>query len=89
MNIERYFLTKHTTKNPSFFDIDELSNDFITNHNKKYYFFLIECYFKLLFINDFSKPICIETEFYHNTKFMNLKRYLLYPIESFIEEGHI
>ena len=88
MNSEKYPLTKHTIKNPSFFDIDEISNDYITNHNKKYYLFLIKSNFKLIFNNDCSKPFYIETDFYHNTMFINLKRYLLYPIESFIEKGH-
>ena len=54
----------------------------------KKYLFLIKCDFKLIFNNDFSKPIHIETGFYHNTLFINLKTFLLYPIESFIEKGH-
>ena len=32
---EKQFRIKHTIKNPDFFDIDKLSNDYITNHNKK------------------------------------------------------
>ena len=35
MNSEKYLLTKRSIKNPSFFDIDEFSKDYITNHNKK------------------------------------------------------
>ena len=34
---EKYIRTKHTIKNPSFLDIDKNSNDYISNHNKKYY----------------------------------------------------
>ena len=57
MNSEKYFLTKHTIKNPSFFDTVKISKDYITNHNKKYYFFLIKFDFKLISIMIFFK-IC-------------------------------
>ena len=30
-------------QNPDFFDIDRISNDYITNHNKKYDLYLVEC----------------------------------------------
>ena len=74
--------------NPCFFDIDKISNDYITNHNKKYFLFLNKCDFVITFHNDFLKPVHIETDFYHNTKLFNLKRYLLYLIDKFIEEGY-
>ena len=35
---EKHILTKHTLKNPNFFDTDKISNDYINNHNKQYYF---------------------------------------------------
>ena len=72
-------------KNPSFCDKDKISNDYIFNHNKKYYLFLIKCDFKLTFNNNFLKSIHIETDFYHNTRPINLKRYLLGRIENLIE----
>ena len=84
---EKYIRTKHTIKNPNFFVIEKISKDYITYHNKKYYLFLIKCDFKLLFNNDFS--LHIETDFYHNTVKINLRRYLLYPIEAFIEKGYV
>ena len=37
---EKYIQTKHTIKNPNSFEIDKISNDYITNHNKKYYCFI-------------------------------------------------
>ena len=49
---EKYIRTKHTIKNPSFFDIDKIFNDYITNHNKKQYLFLLKCGFNLIF-NDY------------------------------------
>ena len=86
---EKPFRTKHTIKNPSFLVIDKISIDYITNHNKKYYFFLIKCDFKLIFNNKFLKPIHIETGFHHNTRLNILKRFLLYQIVNFIEKGQI
>ena len=56
---------------------------------KKYYLFLIKFDFKLIFKNDFLKPILIETDIYHKTSPNNLKRYLLYEIDTFIEKGYI
>ena len=70
---ENHIRTKYTITNSSFFDIDKISNDYITNHNKKYYLFLIKCDFILVFNNDFSKPVHIETDFYHNTVLNNVK----------------
>ena len=73
---EKPFRIKHTIKKPNFFVIDTISNDFIANHNKKLFLFPIKCYFKLIFIKDFLKPILIETVFFHNTSLINMKRYL-------------
>ena len=84
---ENPFRLKHTIKNPNFFDTDKISNDYVTDHNKKYNLFLAKCDFKLIFINDLSKPILIETNFYHTTVF-NLRRYLLNKIDNFIEKRY-
>ena len=54
---EKHIRTKHTIKNPSFFDIDKTSNDYITNHNRKYSFFPIKCDFILIFNKYFSNLI--------------------------------
>ena len=74
---------------PIFFDIDKISNDYITNHKEKFCLFLIKCDLKLIFNNDFSKSNDIETDFYHNNSLINLKRFLLYHIDDFIEKGQI
>ena len=48
-------------RKPNFFLIDKISNEYFTNHNKKYYLYPIKCDFKLIFNNDFS--LHIETDF--------------------------
>ena len=50
--------------------------------------FLIKRNFNLLFNNDFSKPVHIETDVYNNTNTFNLKRCSLYQIDDFIDKGH-
>ena len=49
---ENSFRTKHTIKNPIFFVVDKISNEYIANHSKNYRVFLIKCDFKLIFNND-------------------------------------
>ena len=51
--------------------------------------FHIKCDYKRIFNNDFLKPFHIDTDFYSNTNLINLKRYLLYHIDNFIEKGHL
>ena len=51
--------------------------------------FPIKCDFKLIFNNDFSKSIHVETDSYHNTTFLKLKKFLLYHIDDFIEKRQI
>ena len=83
------FRIEYTVENPNFFAIDKTSNDYITIHNEKNSISLIKCDIILIFNNDFSKSIQIETDFYHNTTFMNLKRFLLYHFDNFIDKGYM
>ena len=41
--------TKHTIKNPGFFDIDSIFNEYITRHSKKFDLYLVKYDFKLFF----------------------------------------
>ena len=76
LQYEKCFRLNHTIKNPKFFDIDKIYNDFITNHNRKFDSYFVECGFKLVIINHFNPHI--KAEFYHNTSFMNFKKNLVY-----------
>ena len=64
----------HTIKNPNFFDIDKIFNDYIANQNKKFDLYLFKYEFKLDF--NILTPH-IKTEFYRNTAINNLKRFFL------------
>ena len=54
----------HSVENPNFFDVDDIYNEFINVHNKKYYLYAIKCKFNLVFKNDFFS--CIESNIYFN-----------------------
>ena len=75
-----------TIENPSFFNVDKIFNDFITNHTTRFDFYLFKCDFKLDFDNDFKPRI--KTDFYYNTIIINLKRHLLYWIDYFSYRRH-
>ena len=83
---EYHIKTNYTIKNPNFFEIDKILNGYITNNSKKYKLFLIKCDFEIVFTDNFL--FHIETDFYSNRDPFNLKRYLLYDIEDFINKGH-
>ena len=57
---EYHIQTKHAIENPNFLVIDEIFNDYITKHKRRYYSFRIKCDFKLIFNIDFSKRIHIK-----------------------------
>ena len=60
-------------------------NNYITNQNKKIDLYLFKCDFKLVFNNSTTH---FKNNFHHNTTIVNLKRYLFYWIQYFIETGH-
>ena len=38
---EKHIRTKHTIENPILFDIDKISDDYITNQSKIFFYFLL------------------------------------------------
>ena len=51
-------------------------NDNVTTHNKKFYFYLINCEFVMEFDNIFTA--IVETNYFYNIDITNIKRCLLY-----------
>ena len=64
--------------------LDKIFNKEITNHIKKFDFYLFKCEFKLNFNN---LPPNVQTDFYHNTTTFNLRKYFLSWIEKYTERG--
>ena len=62
--LENFFRINHSIENSKFFNVDDRYNDFINNHNEKYYFHYVKCIFNLIFYNNFFP--CIESDVYTN-----------------------
>ena len=72
-----------TIQNPHFFDIDEIFNEYITNHSKKFEIYLVVYDFKLISDDVFSQRFASELEI--NLSKFHLKRFFLLWIEYFSE----
>ena len=44
---------KKTIKNPNFFDIDEIFNEYVTNQNEKSDLYIVKCDFEMVFHETF------------------------------------
>ena len=73
-----------TNKNPNFFDVDKIFDDFITNHNKTFELYLVRVDFKLNF-DKFTPHF--KTGFHYKISLINMKELLLYWIDSFVLRG--
>ena len=60
------FISKKT-KNPYYFNIDEIFNDYITNYNKKFDLYLVKCEFEVDIINNTDYT---ETEYFSTHPFL-------------------
>ena len=73
---------KYTINNVNLDELDEILNDHITTHNKKFNFYLICCSLLIEFDTNITENI--ETSYFYNTDIINIKRDLLYNIYIFI-----
>ena len=73
---------KYTINKINLDELDNILNDHITTHNKKFNFYLISCKLVIEFDNNFTEEV--ETTFFYNTEIINLKRNLLYNLYNFI-----
>ena len=48
-------------------EVNKLLNDYISNHNKNFDFYFIDCEFVIEFNNNFIA--ILETKYFHNTDF--------------------
>ena len=84
---DEYFNCIHIEKkirNPIYFKIDEIFQNYITQYNKKFDLYLVKCKFEVEFIifTEF-----IKTEYFFNTSFVIMKKYLTYYIYRIISRG--
>ena len=60
-------------------NFEKIFNNYITNHNKKFDFYYINCEFEIEINNYLTN---IEINFHHNTDYINIKSYLFFYTES-------
>ena len=84
--VEKWIRKNHIINSPTFFDKDEIFNEYSTNHNKNIDSALVKNDFKLIFDKEISPPIKSVLQNYQ-TEF-HLKKGLLLWIEYFSERGY-
>ena len=79
-NDNKFIYMKYIINNANIDNFEKIFNDYITNHNKKFDFYYINCEFQLETNNRF---VNIEINFHHNTDYINLRSYLFFYTESY------
>ena len=72
---DKSLYNKFTIINVNFDEVNKILNDYISSHNKNFDFCLINCEFVLEFDNNFIAKI--KTNYFYNTHFININRYVL------------
>ena len=67
-------------------EIDKILSDYISHHNKKFYFYFFNCEFQIEFDKNFTANK--EIKYFYNTDINNIKSYLLYYIDSCKSGGY-
>ena len=75
----KFLYMKYKINNVDINNFEKIFNNHITNHNKKFDFYFINCEFQ---IETYNRLINIEIKFHHNTDYINLKSYLFFYTES-------
>ena len=74
-----YVYKQHTFNNISLDEVDKISSDYITSHNKKFDFYYTVYLFGLQLDNNITANI--ETNYHINTDYVDLSRFLLFVID--------
>ena len=78
-NDNKFIYMKHIINKVNINNFDKIFNKYITNHNKKFDFYYINCEFQ---IETNNRLINIEINFHHNTDYINLRCLLFFYTES-------
>ena len=78
-NDNKFIYIKYIINKVDINNFEKLFNDYITNHNKKFDFYYINCEFQIATDN---RLLNIEINFHHNTDYINIKSYLFFYTES-------
>ena len=75
----KFIYVRNIFNNVNINNFEKIFSNHITNHNKKFDFYYINCEFQIKINN---RLLNIEINFHHNTDYINLKSYLYFHIES-------
>ena len=75
----KFIYFKYIINNVDNNNFDKIFNNYITNHNKKFHFYYINCEIQIEYN---YRLINIEINFHHNTDYINLKCLLFFYTES-------
>ena len=67
-------------------EVNKILNDYISTHNKNFYFYFINCEFVIEI--DYNLQANIKVEDFYNTDINNRNRFLLYDNDCFESRGH-
>ena len=81
-----YLATKYTVYNINLDEINKILSDYISHHSKKFVLYFIKCEFEIDFDNNFTANIQITYQYKTDTN--NIKRYLIYYIDSCKSRGY-
>ena len=74
-NDNKFLCMKYIINNVNCDNFEKIFNNHITNHNKKFDFYYINCEFQ---IQTNNQLLNIEINFHHNTDYINLKCLLFF-----------
>ena len=77
---DKCLYTKNFINNVKINEFDKIFNYYITTHNKKFYFYYIDCEIEILFDNNYTANI--EINYHYNTDYIKIKSYSLFFIDS-------
>ena len=77
---------KYTIKNVNLDEFEKLLIDYISTHNKNFYFYFINCESVIEININFIANI--KTNYFCNTDIININRYLFHNIDCFKSGGH-
>ena len=83
---DKCFYTKYTINIVNIDEFEKIFNYYISNHNKKFDLYYIDCEFEILFENNYTANI--EINYHYNTDYINIKSYLLFYIDSCKSGGY-
>ena len=83
---DKHISKKYTINNINLDDVNKILDDYICTHNKNFYFYFIDCEFKIEFDDNITANM--EDNYHYNTDYINIKSYLSFYIDRCESAGY-